>query len=148
MICDSLGAEQIDALLRKWLAILPTPFTDEDQAAGYRYECSILQAEFSLTQMLDAPGVGAHLLRTSTSATTSTSAAPTTSALIFHRRILARPRTQDPGPVPYPGDHRRCRPVTACRLQEHQNQAVLQLRREVARDERLCRLEDQPMLKT
>ena len=51
-ICDSLGPAQIDALLRKWLRILPTPFTDEDQAAGYRYELSILQAEFSLTQML------------------------------------------------------------------------------------------------
>ena len=57
-ICDSLGPAQIDALLRKWLRILPTPFTDEDQAAGYRYELSILQAEFSLTQMLDAPVSG------------------------------------------------------------------------------------------
>ena len=57
-ICDSLGPAQIDALLRKWLAILPNPFTDEDQAAGYRYELSILQAEFSLTQMLDAPVSG------------------------------------------------------------------------------------------
>ena len=26
-ICDRLGAEQIDALLRKWLARLPHPFT-------------------------------------------------------------------------------------------------------------------------
>ena len=57
-ICDSLGPEQIDALLRKWLAILPSPFTDDDEAAGYRYELSILQAEFSLTQMLDSPVSG------------------------------------------------------------------------------------------
>jgi len=39
----------------KWLRILPNPFTDDDQAAGYRYELSLLQTEFSLTQMLDTP---------------------------------------------------------------------------------------------
>jgi hypothetical protein len=57
-ICDGLGAEQIDALLRKWIARLPHPFTPEDREAGYRYEVSILQAEFSLTQVLDRPLTG------------------------------------------------------------------------------------------
>ena len=57
-ICDRLGPAQIDALLRKWLAILPHPFTAADRAAGYRYDISILQAEFSLTQMLDPPVSG------------------------------------------------------------------------------------------
>src|SRR5450756_2133968 len=57
-ICDQLGPEQIDALLRKWLAILPHPFSPADRAAGYRYDISILQAEFSLTQMLDKPVTG------------------------------------------------------------------------------------------
>jgi hypothetical protein len=37
-LCDQLGPEQIDALLRKWLAILPHPFTPADREAGYRYE--------------------------------------------------------------------------------------------------------------
>ncbi|MFE5703950.1 hypothetical protein [Rhodococcus koreensis] len=32
--------------------------TDADRDAGYRYDLSILQAEFSLTQMFDAPGLG------------------------------------------------------------------------------------------
>ena len=57
-ICDRLGPEQIDALLRKWLAILPHPFSPADRDAGYRYDLSILQAEFSLTQMLDQPVSG------------------------------------------------------------------------------------------
>src|SRR5680860_1302204 len=57
-ICDGLGPAQIDALLRKWLARLPHPFTAEERAAGYRYDISILQAEFSLTQMLDKPVSG------------------------------------------------------------------------------------------
>ena len=38
--------------------ILPHPFTAEDTAAGYRYELSVLQAEFSLTQTLDSPVAG------------------------------------------------------------------------------------------
>jgi hypothetical protein len=54
-ICNRLGPDTIDALLRKWLAILPHPFTGADRAAGYRYQISVLQAEFSLTQMLDRP---------------------------------------------------------------------------------------------
>jgi len=57
-ICDSFGAEHIEALLRKWLRILPNPFTDDDETAGYRYELSMLQTEFSLTQMLDRPVAG------------------------------------------------------------------------------------------
>src|SRR5512142_595094 len=54
-ICARLGPGQIDALLRKWLARLPHPFTPADRQAGYRHDLSILQAEFSLTQMLDKP---------------------------------------------------------------------------------------------
>jgi hypothetical protein len=34
---------------------LPHPFTARDRQAGYRYRISILQAEFSLTQVLDRP---------------------------------------------------------------------------------------------
>ena len=55
MVCR---AAKIDALLRKWLARLPHPFTPEDRNAGYRYDVSILQAEFSLTQVLDRPLTG------------------------------------------------------------------------------------------
>jgi hypothetical protein len=54
-LCDGLCAGKIDALLRKWLARLPHPFSAGDRAAGYRYEVSTLQAEFSLTQVLDRP---------------------------------------------------------------------------------------------
>src|SRR5262249_17196417 len=57
-ICDHLSAEKIAALLRKGLARRPHPFTAEDRAAGYRYDISILQAEFSLTQVLDRPLTG------------------------------------------------------------------------------------------
>jgi hypothetical protein len=54
-LCAGLSAAKIDALLRKWLARLPHPFSAADRAAGYRYDVSTLQAEFSLTQVLDRP---------------------------------------------------------------------------------------------
>src|SRR5262245_29710441 len=57
-LCDGLSAAKIDVLLRKWLARLPHPFTDQDRKAGYRYDVSILQAEFSLTHVLDRPRSG------------------------------------------------------------------------------------------
>ena len=57
-ICDSLSAVKIDALLRKWLGKLPHPYNADDRKAGHRYQVSILQAEFSLTQVLDRPHTG------------------------------------------------------------------------------------------
>jgi hypothetical protein len=57
-ICDGLDEDKITALAVRLLAMLPYPFTADDTAAGYRYELSVLQAEFSLTQMLDAPVTG------------------------------------------------------------------------------------------
>jgi hypothetical protein len=54
-ICAGLSSGKIDALLRKWLKRLPHPFSAADRAAGYRYDVSTLQAEFSLTQVLDRP---------------------------------------------------------------------------------------------
>ncbi len=57
-ICVGLSAEKIDRLARKWFRLLPHPFTGRDRQAGYRYDLSILQAEFSLTQVLDRPVQG------------------------------------------------------------------------------------------
>jgi hypothetical protein len=54
-LCNRLSASKIDGLLRKWLVRLPHPFTAADRRAGFRYELSILQAEFSLTQVVDCP---------------------------------------------------------------------------------------------
>jgi hypothetical protein len=54
-IANGLSAERIDALLRRWFARLPHPFTPRDRRAGFLYQLSILQAEFALTQVLDRP---------------------------------------------------------------------------------------------
>ncbi|MGH3585414.1 MAG: hypothetical protein ACRDQ0_03735 [Pseudonocardia sp.] len=91
-ICDRLGPPQVQALLDKWLQILPVAFTDADRAAGYRYECSIQQAEFSLTQVLDRPVAGRvffeQVIRDNLDA-----GRPDRVSLIFDRRIH-RGRTQ------------------------------------------------------
>jgi hypothetical protein len=57
-LCNGLSAEKIEAFARKWLRRLPHPFTAADRRAGYRYQFSILQAECSLTQVLDQPVTG------------------------------------------------------------------------------------------
>jgi len=57
-LSNGLSAAKIDQLLRKWFRRLPHPFPPRDRAAGYRYDLSILQAEFSLTQVLDQPVTG------------------------------------------------------------------------------------------
>lgn len=57
-ICDGLDEAKIERLTRKWLRRLPHPFTQQDARAGYQHDISILQAEFSLTQVLDRPVTG------------------------------------------------------------------------------------------
>lgn len=95
-ICDGLGPDQIEALLRKWLAILPHPFSAADRAAGYRYELSILQAEFSLTQMLDQPVTGRvffeQVIRDNLDV-----GRPDQVALIFDRKLIRRGPRATPG---------------------------------------------------
>jgi hypothetical protein len=95
-ICDSLGPEHIDALLRKWLAILPNPFTPEDEAVGYRYELSVLQAEFSLTQMLDRP-VSGRIFFEQVLHDNLDVGRPDQVSLIFDRRIIGKGRYATPG---------------------------------------------------
>ena len=60
-LCNSFDEAKIAAVVSKWLERLPHPFTPQDQAAGYAYALSILQAEFSLTQVFDLPRTGRQL---------------------------------------------------------------------------------------
>jgi hypothetical protein len=88
-IADSLSAEKIDALLRKWLRRLPHPFTPSDRKAGYRYDISILQAEFSLTQVLEGSAVG-RLFFEEVIGENLDIGRPSQVQLIFGRRITTR----------------------------------------------------------
>jgi hypothetical protein len=95
-ICDRLGPRQIDRLLRKWLAILPHPFTAADRRAGYRYAISVLQAEFSLTQVLDRPLSGRvffeEVIRENIDV-----GRPDRVSIVFDRRLIRRGTRPTPG---------------------------------------------------
>jgi hypothetical protein len=95
-ICDRLSPAKIDALVRKWLRRLPHPFTAADRAAGYRYDISILQAEFSLTQVLDRPATGRvffeEVIRENLDL-----GRPDRVGLVFDRRIVTKGRRKTPG---------------------------------------------------
>jgi hypothetical protein len=95
-ICDGLGPAQIQGLLNKWLAILPSPFTGADRAAGYSYDISVLQAEFSLTQMLDRP-VSGRLFFEQVIGDNLGIGRPDHVGLVFDRRLRHKGRRPTPG---------------------------------------------------
>ena len=95
-ICDGLDEGTIEALAAKWLGILPHPFSADDTVAGYRYELSVLQAEFSLTQTLDSPVAGRiffdQVIRDNLDL-----GRPDRVSLIFGRRIARKGKRPTPG---------------------------------------------------
>lgn len=95
-ICDRLDAAKIDRFVRKWLARLPHPFSAADRRAGYRYDISVLQAEFSLTQTLDRPFSGRvffeEVIRENLDI-----GRPDRVSLIFNRRVQGGRRRPTPG---------------------------------------------------
>ena len=95
-ICDSFDETVIWDLAAKWIAMLPCPFTAEDTAAGYRYDMSVLQAEFSLTQVLDKPVTGRiffeQVIRDNLDI-----GRPDQVGLIFARRIVRKGKHATPG---------------------------------------------------
>jgi hypothetical protein len=95
-ICHRLSPARIDGLLRKWLARLPHPFTRADRAAGYRYDLSVLQAEFSLTQMLDQPLSGRVLFEEVIRENLDLGR-PDKVGLVFDRRVRRRGKHPTPG---------------------------------------------------
>ena len=94
-LCERLSSAKVDTFFRRWLARLPHPFTGADRRAGYRYELSILQAEFSLTQVLDRPQSGRvffeQLIRENLDL-----GRPDKASLIFDRRVRLRGRRPTP----------------------------------------------------
>jgi hypothetical protein len=88
-IADGLCAEKIADLLHKWQLLLPTPLTREDINAGYAYQAFILQAEFSLTQVLDRPQTG-RLIFEEVIRENLDIGRPEQVQLIFERRVTKR----------------------------------------------------------
>ena len=88
-LCNLLNAEKIEGVFRKWLARLPHPFQPEHRAAGYRYALSIIQAEFSFTQIFDQPRTGRQFFEEVIRENIDLGR-PEMVQLIFNRRITRR----------------------------------------------------------
>ena len=54
-LANQLTPKRIERLRRKWQDRLPCPFRQVEQRAGYRYETSMTQVEFALTQVVEQP---------------------------------------------------------------------------------------------
>lgn len=57
-IADGLSPARIANFHRKWMNLLPSPFTRAQRLSGYNYEISMSQIEMSLTQVVDRPTNG------------------------------------------------------------------------------------------
>ena len=88
-ILDGLDERKIDAVVRKWFERLPHPFTPQDRAAHFRYQLSILQAEFARTQVFDHPLSGRQLFEEVIRENIDLGR-PEKVSLIFDRRITRR----------------------------------------------------------
>ncbi|MBA2273964.1 MAG: hypothetical protein H0W21_08720 [Actinobacteria bacterium] len=88
-LARQLSARKIEVFARRWLRLLPHPYTRDDRAGGYHYDISILQAEFSLTQVFDRPLTGRvffeEVIRENLDI-----GRPTEVALIFDRKVTRK----------------------------------------------------------
>jgi hypothetical protein len=126
-ICDQLTAEKIDTFLRKWLRRLPHPFSPADRRVGYRYALSMLQVEFSLTQVLDRPVHGRQFFEEVIRENIDLGR-PDHVQLLFDRKI----NRDYSWIIPHTHHYRRRHARTLCAVQKHADQAIPQGRTSAA----------------
>ncbi len=95
-ICDGFDQDVVEGLAARWMDILPCPFNPADHAAGYRYEISVIQAEFSRTQVLDKPASG-RIFFEQAIADNLAIGRPDHVSLIFSRKIVRKGPRATPG---------------------------------------------------
>ena len=88
-LADGLTEKKIEWVVRKWFARLPHPFTARDRQAGFRYDLSILQAEFARTQVFDRPLSGRYFFEEVIRENLDLGR-PSQVSLIFARRVTKR----------------------------------------------------------
>ncbi len=89
-ICDRFGPQPIQAFVERWWARLPLPLTGADRAAGYWWDLSMRQVEFSRTIVFTQPRHARTFFETLT-ADNLDLGRPDQIEIIFGRRI-SRPR--------------------------------------------------------
>ncbi|MDE3097651.1 MAG: hypothetical protein KGK07_16820 [Chloroflexota bacterium] len=95
-ICDAIGPADVERLFRRWLERIPLPLTAVDRDAGYDWQLSMRQIEFSRTLVLDRPREGraffAEVARESLSL-----GGQAAIGFLFDRRIVRRGKRPTPG---------------------------------------------------
>jgi len=88
-IAKELDAVKIEGVIRKWLKILPSLFSQHDRDCGFDYEISVLQAEFALTQIFNKPIQGRQYFEQIIRENIDLGR-PENVSLIFSRRVTKR----------------------------------------------------------
>lgn len=87
-ICARLSARDVWAFFRRWQRLLPSPFSADDCARGYRYQLALRQLELSDTRVFDRPQAGRdwfeRVIRDQL-----TLARPDHVAVVFARKIIS-----------------------------------------------------------
>jgi len=87
--CERLGPAAVQSFFGRWWRRLPSPFTEADVEAGYRYQMAFRQFEVSDTCVFDRPQAG-RMWFESVIRDHLDVGRPDQIALIFHRRISCR----------------------------------------------------------
>src|SRR5438477_3944174 len=87
--CERLGPAAVQSFLERWWRRLPSPFTEADVRAGYRYQMAFRQFEVSDTCVFDRPQAG-RMWFESVIRDHLDVGRPDQIALIFHRRVSCR----------------------------------------------------------
>jgi hypothetical protein len=94
--CDALRPDDINAFFRKWLRLLPHPFTADDRRAGFLYNLSIMQMEVSTTHVFDRPIHGRQFFEEVIRDNLDIGR-PDRVQLLFERRLISRGPRKTPG---------------------------------------------------
>lgn len=100
-ICDRFGPEPIREFVERWWARLPLPLTAADRAAGYWWDLSMRQVEFSRTIVFTAPR-HARVFFETLIADNLDLGRPDNVEIIFGRTTRARKRTNKRAGRPVP----------------------------------------------
>jgi hypothetical protein len=86
-LANGLNSNRIKRFLRKWQLRLPCPFRLAEQRDGYRYQVSMTQIEFALTQVVERP-VHGRILFEEIIRENLDLGRPESIQLIFDRRVI------------------------------------------------------------
>ena len=92
-LCDRFGPQDVQAFFARWTAVIPTPYTEADRAAGYWWELAMRQVEVSRTLVFDDPRRARGFFEALVADNVGIGR-PEQVALVFARRITRR----TPGP--------------------------------------------------